>query len=274
MNSLLKVVCRSSGAVSFIIAASLWSATIAHPAQQPSDRLLIKRATDSYYNLRRLGLIEFRAAIKPNWSVVLADEIKNDPAGAERVLKMLSGLHFAMLLDQKDSVYVTHSSELSPGNDKLSTAFTDIYSGMDQMVHGFFDTWSLFSLTSVFPPSTSEFQLKDIGSEYELNYQEGSTAVQTIFAKDFITRSIKISGPGISGSVRPVLSKTPKGIVLTGYDGVYESGDHNKAVLRVEIGRQEVSGLELPRTLKISGTLNGQSFKTELFFTDYEVKLR
>jgi len=253
----------------------MWSAAIAHPAQEPSDRLLVKKASDSYYNLRRLGLVEFRASIKPNWKVVLADEIKKDPASADAGLKMLNGLHFAMLLDQKGSIYVTHSSEVSPTNDQMFAAFDQIYSGMDQIVHGFFDTWSLFNLTSAFPTSDSEFQLKDTGNLYELNYHDGPAAVKTTFSKDFLTKTIQISGSGLSAIVRPVLSKTSQGIVLTGYDGVYDSdAGRTQIVLHVEIEQQEVNSLQLPRTLKLSGSMNGEPFKSELSFSDYEVKTR
>src|SRR5437660_1292534 len=119
-------------------------AAAAQTAPQTGDREIIRQARDSYYSLRRFGLVEFQSTINPNWELVLADQIKSDPAGAQAGLKLLNGLHFEMTLDHNGAVHVTHRADVAPPNDQAAAGFNQIYSGMDQAAGGFFDSWSPF----------------------------------------------------------------------------------------------------------------------------------
>ena len=40
---------------------------------------MIEDARHVYYSLRSAGLDEFRATVKPNWELVLKDQLKADP---------------------------------------------------------------------------------------------------------------------------------------------------------------------------------------------------
>src|ERR1700739_2537439 len=111
-------------------------ATLAQSQTSVTDpKKVIEDARHAYYSLRAAGLDEFRATIKPNWELVLKDQIKSDPAGAQGGLKLLNGLHFSMLLDHNDKVTVTHHTDTEPSNDQQRKGFEDIYSGMDQAIN-------------------------------------------------------------------------------------------------------------------------------------------
>jgi hypothetical protein len=45
-----------------------------------------------------------RFTIKPNWSLVLGDQLKADRAKGEAAVKLLNGLHFFILLDKDGNV--------------------------------------------------------------------------------------------------------------------------------------------------------------------------
>src|SRR5579864_4682027 len=62
------------------------------------SKKVVEKARQAYYNLRDAGLEEFRATIKPDWSLVLKDQLKADPEKGEAAVKLLNGLHFSMLL--------------------------------------------------------------------------------------------------------------------------------------------------------------------------------
>jgi len=47
------------------------------------SKKVIEDARHAYYSLRTAGLDEFRATVKPNWELVLKDQLAADPAAAQ-----------------------------------------------------------------------------------------------------------------------------------------------------------------------------------------------
>src|SRR5689334_22858356 len=173
--------CKLYGSLLVVACFFLFFATAAHGVDRKD---VIDRAHRSYYSLRGLGLLEFKSSITPAWEVTLKNDLNTDPAGAQAGIKMLDTLHFAMTLDENGKVKVDHRADTPPPNEKAAAAFNQIYSGMDQAVSGFFETWSMFMLTSPFPEANSDYQLEDLGSEYRLSYKEGSANIVTSMNKD------------------------------------------------------------------------------------------
>ncbi|MGZ4854248.1 MAG: hypothetical protein ACXVKH_03410 [Candidatus Angelobacter sp.] len=244
-------------------------------AQKPvTDRKkVIEEARRSYYGLRLAGLDEFRATIKPNWEIVLKDELKASPENAQAALKLLNGLHFSMLLDQSDKVTVTHHADTAPGNEQQRQGFDQIYSGMDQAVSGFFATWSLFMLNSPFPSADSEYELEDLGTQYRLSYKDGKSDVITMMGKNLIITDIKVNSTEFVSSVRPQFVHTAKGFVLAGYDADYKPTSGPGVVkLTVKIDHEPVSGLQLPFGLVLDSVMDGAPTHMELAFSEHEVK--
>src|SRR5215472_2392679 len=110
-------------------------------AKVTAQQEIVKQARQSYYSLRAVGLDEFQSTVKPNWELILKDEIKSDPVQTEAALKLLNGLHFTMVLDQEGKVSVKHRTDFNPPNEQARHGFDQIYSGIDQAVSGFFATW-------------------------------------------------------------------------------------------------------------------------------------
>ena len=162
-----------------------------------NSKKVMEDARHAYYGLRAAGLDEFRATIKPNWELVLKDQIKADPVAGQAGVKLLNGLHFSMLLDRSDKVTVTHHTDTPPSNEQQRQGFDQIYSGMDQAINGIFATWSLFMLNSPFPLPDSDYKLEDLGTQYRLSYKDGSSDVVTMMGKDLIITDIKVTSDGI-----------------------------------------------------------------------------
>jgi hypothetical protein len=244
----------------------------APPASQDRKEVLHK-ARMAYYSLRGLGLLEFQSSITPTWEVTLAQEIRNDPASAQAGIKTLNGLHFAMTLDEQGKVKVAHRSDAPPPNEKAAAAFNQIYSGMDQAVSGFFETWSMFMLTSPFPETNSDYQVEDLGTEYRLSYKDGSADVVTIMNKDLMITELQVTSPEFFSSIRPQLSRRGGGFILDGYDADYRPTSGQGVVkLNVKLDYQDVNGLQLPRRLNMDSVYDGNPNQMELVFSDYQVK--
>lgn len=242
------------------------------PASSAQDEI-VKRARQSYYSLRAVGLDEFQSTVKPNWELVLKNEIQTNPAQAEAALKLLNSLHFTMVLDQQGKVSVKHHADVDPPNEQVRKGYDQIYSGIDQAVSGFFATWSLFMLNSPFPEAGSAFKLEDLGGQYRLSYREGDSDVVTLMSKDLMISEIKVTSPEFFSTVKPQISKTANGFVLTGYVGDYTPTSGPGVVhLNVQIENGPVNGLQLPLTLVADSTMDGAPTHMELAFSEYQVK--
>ncbi len=246
-----------------------------HGADRTDKKEIIRQARASYYSLRGLGLAGFQAGVKPTWEVVLKDQVRSDPASAQAALKLLNSLHFTMSLDSAGKASVEHSADAPPPNEQAASAFNQIYSGMDQALSGFFETWSPFMLTSPFPEVESDYQLEDQGGEYRLSYKDGSSDVLTIMKKDLTITSIKVVSPEFVSSLRPQFTRTAKGFILSGYSADYQPTSGKGVVaLKVQLEYQEVQGLQLPSKLFLDSHYDGEPTQMELVFANYQVTTR
>src|SRR6478609_7266218 len=252
----------------------LCGVAVAAQAQKPvTDRKkVIEDARHAYYSLRTAGMDEFRATIKPNWELVLKDQLAADPAAAQAGLKLLNGLHFSMLLDQNDKVTVTHHADTAPANEQQRQGFDQIYSGMDQAINGFFTTWSEFMLKPPLPAADSVYQLEDLGAQYRISYKDGPSDVITTMGKDMIITEVKESSKDYVSSVRPQLTRTARGFVLSGYSADYKPTSGTGVVkLDLKIQNQPVNGLQLPANLVLDSVLDGEPTHMELAFSEHQV---
>jgi hypothetical protein len=237
-------------------------------AAQTSNREVISKARSSYYSLKRLGLIEFRANIRPNWELIL----KGGPASPE-AMKLLNGLHFSILFGESGNVVVNHQADFPPKNDVVAKGYKDIFEGVDNAIYGFFETWNLFMFGSPFPEPDSAYELQDLGAGYLLTYAEPKNKVATTFGKDFDIKEIQVSGDSFSGAIKPQFKKTEHGQIIVAYKGSYLNAAGNlTSDLQVNIQYNEVSGLEVPLKVTVEGTYNGGPVNMEIVFSDYQIR--
>ena len=236
-------------------------------AAQTSNREVINQARNSYYNLKRLGLKEFRAQVRPNWEVVLKGESTSPEA-----MKLLNGLHFSILFGESGQVVVNHEADSPPRNETVAKGYQDIFKGVDNAIYGFFQTWNLFMFASPFPEPESAYELQDLGATYLLKYAEPNNRVTTTFGRDFSIREIQVSGDSFAGTIKPVFRKTEHGQIIVAYQGSYSGAAGNRtSELQVSIRYNEVDGLEVPLQVNVAGTYNGGPVNMEIVFSDYQI---
>jgi hypothetical protein len=248
----------------------------AAPGVDDADKKeIVKQAHAAYYNAKTQGLIEFQANVAPNWRIVLKDQLATNPEGAEKALKMLNGIHFTVSLDPQGIIKVAHRADVAPANESAAKGFEQIFTGMEQTMSGFFDTWKPFMFTSPFPEVDSEYQLVEKENQYYLSYKEDATDVVTTMSKDFAISELKVTAAGFKSSLKPRFKKGPQGFLMTGYTATYQGATATDTVqLQVEIDYQEVNGVQLPRSLNLSGNYQGTAFAMEMTFSNYDVKKR
>lgn len=255
---------RLSVAVMGVCLFSLTAAT----AGAADKKEVVQQARNSYYSLKTQGLVDFHCSLTPNWDALLADTKKQDPQAADKAIATLKQLQFTVSLGTTGSAKVTHTT-LTPDNAEMAKGLNQIYGGMEQMVSGFFDTWSPFMISSPFPDADGVYDLADQGDVWNLSYKEGeNTDVVNIMGKNLVIRELKVTTPQFSSSIRPQFTRSAQGLLLTGYDADYRGQSASETTqLKVGISYQMVNGLQLPQKLNLSGSYGGTPFQVEVAFS-------
>jgi hypothetical protein len=237
------------------------------PAQAADKDVVIRQARAAYYSLNGEGMQQFQCDMAPNWDALLADLRKTDPAGADRAVQKLKELRFSATVPSQGNAKVTHN-EISAENKKMADGLTQIYSGMEQMIVGFFQTWSVFVISPGLPEAGSTYQLEEIPSGYRISYKDGAADVVTQMNKDFSISSTAVSSKEFDSTLQPLFKQTAKGFLLSGYQATYTgTSAAEKTELQVKVDYQQIDGLQLPKTLDLQGTYGGNPFKVEVAFT-------
>ena len=250
------------------VAILLAPAAMAFQKPFDNDRVLTQ-ARASYYSLKSEGLAEFQCSMTPNWEALLAELHKTNPAGAEAAVKKLSSLQFSVTLPTGGDAQVTHNT-LEAENEEVAKGLKDIYSGMEQMTVGFFQTWSAFMVSPALPEPGNVYDLQKDGIQYRLSYKDGSSDVVTILDRDFAISSTRVTNATFDSTLEPQFRKSAPGLLLlAGYHATYKGtapGDNTD--LTVAIDYQAVDGFQLPRTLNLKGTYGNSPFAVEGGFSN------
>lgn len=237
-------------------------------AAAADNKEVLKQARDSYYSLKKQGLVDFHCNLTPNWDALLADTKKQDPAAADKAIATLKQLQFTVSLGTTGSAKVTHTT-VAPENADMAKGLNQIYSGMEQMVTGFFDTWAPFMISTPFPELDSVYNLTAQGDQWTLSYKEGATTdVVNTMSKNLVIRELKVTTPQFSSSIRPQFITSAQGFLLSGYDADYVGQSPSETTkLKVGISYQMVNGFQVPQTLDLSGSYGGTPFQVQVMFS-------
>ena len=252
-----------------LVVVSLSTAVV---AQTPEDRNILTQARQVYYNLRTHGMEGFRCDLTPDWENLLQDERKTDPAKVDSAIQTLNQVHFVGSLGADGKFRITHN-ELTGQSREMNDALAQIYGGMQQMASGFYDTWQLFTVAIPLPEVESKYRLQTVGPLYLLSYKEGDAAVATTMTKDFAISEMSVDTPAFHSAIHPTFTKTGSGLLLSGYDAVYEApGKPEESThLNVLIDHQEVSGVMMLQKLDLRGTYGGSKFAVIIGFSGCQV---
>ncbi len=236
-------------------------------AQQPDKTETLKKARQSYYSLKDQGLTGFQCTMDPNWAFLLEPQREANPTGIDAAIQKLQALHFALSVGADGNAKVTHN-ELTAENQQVADGLKQVYSGMEQMATGFFQTWSAYTISPALPDLTTPFELNSIGSDYVISYKEGSAEVTTTMDHDYAISSMRVKTTEFDSTIKPRFKKNPKGLLLSSYQAIYRGATAADATdLDVTIDYQEVNGLQLPQEIFLVGSYGATPFKVKVNFS-------
>jgi len=236
-------------------------------SSEVDKKQILATARQKYYNLRRSGLIELEASLKPNWQAV-ADFRSHTAA-----LEILEGMKLSISIDSESKLRMDHPTDLIPATEKAADYMKKIFDHLDQAVSRFISTWSVFMLTSPFSPVDSSYEITEFADRYQFSRKEGATNVVTLTDKDFRINEIRVTGENLKASLKPLLKEAPGGLILNGYVANYETSSRHTRV-ETSLEYQLVNGLQLPRKVNVNTVYEGEPARIEWLFSDYKVKVR
>jgi hypothetical protein len=220
------------------------------------DPDVIGQARDAYYNLTRQGFYGFDAALDPNWEVILG------PTATNENLKVFRALRFSITVDARGAVTVTHAV-VSTDRTRLQPYIKQIDYNIQRLVKPILGTWAMFMVNSPFPEN--QVRLENSGNSYHLFYTTESRDVMLTMTSDLLITEWKITDATAKRTIKPVFQKTTDGLLLTGYQSVFEPlGEGKKTTLEVNIGYQLVSGMKLPRKIQFKGMYGDEPVEAEV----------
>ena len=237
-------------------------------AQSSADQQFLDGARQSYSTLKRQGLIELKASVLPNWTLVFKDvPVKDRPA----LIRTASRLRFELDVDPNGTVHVTHSLlGPKPTGKVTAEAFDSIAKGVDLSITGFMMAWTPFMLSYLIPEKLDQFVLQDLVDHKVLTYKEGAVDVSLVISKDYEIR--ELSTP--QGTLKPFLKPYKSGFVLTGYEANNEDPVVGKVLLKVRIESVLIQGLLLPKTVFMTGSSGSTPINIQLGLANYRLKKR
>ena len=244
-------------------------------ADQADKRGIIRDARAAYYSLRRLGLESFEATMTPNWDAILS--VSAIPAEQKAVtISIVSGMHFVVSYGVDGKTKVTTRADTPARNEQMQRGYDQIFSGMNQFVEGFYQTYSPFMVESPFPPVESEYTVDTIDIGYRVSYmEEGKASIVTRMTKTFAIVETVITTPEFDSVIKPTFVTTEQGYVLSAYSGYYKrKTDKDATLVDAKIEHRLMEGFRLPSKLVFDSSIGSAPNKTEVVFSNYIVKRR
>ena len=232
----------------------------AHARQQATaNQELLSRARSAYYSLAKKQFKGFTATVEPNWEVILGDTAT--PAS----LKVFRAVQFSMTVDANGGATITHEFGPDAAKPELEPTVNRIHADVQRLVAGFFNTWRIFVVNSPFPET--EIQIENQNARYKLFYTTQAGDVTIAMGNDLAITEWNLTGPTVKRTVKPQFQKTPDGLLLSGYEGVFNPvGEGIKTRLEFHIEYQDEGGLKLPYKVRLSGMHGSEPVAAELVF--------
>jgi|SRR5579872_685669 hypothetical protein len=252
--------------VSFVFAASF------APNVWCSDKkAVLEEVNRKYYNLRANGLTEFSCQVVPDLDTAYKD-IKMDAVGRDQVLPIAKKVSFRVVVGQSGAASVSHQFSEAPPSDEIAGRLGQIANGIEQMVTGFFQTWSQLMINSPLPGANTEYQMEDLQDGYRFTADEGKTHVAVSMNHALVIDSLEAKTPDVEGTVHPRFVNGNNGLVLESYQAVYTTASSDSQELSVKVTYQEVDGLSLPQTITLTMALPQGRLQAPIVFRSCQVK--
>jgi hypothetical protein len=249
---------------------TLCTVAIAQTLPDAQAKHVLQQAHEKHYSLQTAGLTGFTGELHPAWEPFF-QQLKVDLK--DPLPPLIKQVHFYATFTSDGEAKITHSA-LPAADEALTARMTKSVGGFEQMVGGFYQTWSFFGYASPLPDTDSTYQVESVKGKYLLTYHEDKALIRTTITPEFAVEEMNYAGPTLSVDMHATWMQTAKGFLLSGYDGLTEIQPQGKVHIEIKINYETVDGFALPSKVEmVTPTPNG-TLDVTFTFTDYKVTKR
>lgn len=231
------------------------------------DEQLLASARRAYYDLRSLGLQEFRCQVVPDWDA-LAAATKADATGAQ-ALPLARKIRFNVSVGPDGAALVSHQSEIVSPNEQVAQRLQLMSTGSEQLLTGFFRIWATFMHGLPVSDKSNDYKIEHVDAQYRIAEKNGPFDIVLLMNPQMIVAELRVISPDFEHVFHPQFSRRSNGYLLTSADSSLRMKSF-AVESAFTVDYQEVEGFELPKTVtaKIGDT------QIALNFNDYRLKTR
>ncbi len=254
-----------------ILIASFLCAVICTPAWSADKKEVIQRARQSLYSLKTDGLIEFSCQASLDFDAAYKD-IKMDDIGRTQMLPAARNIRFQVAVGPSGAANVSHQFAEAPPNQEVADRLKNVAGGMEQIISGFFQTWSNLMIGSPFTGSPDEYQVDELPDGYRVMADAGTTHVEILLDRNYMLTSLAARTSDFDGTVRPHFTKRKDASLLQSYDATYKTTGASSQDLSMKIEYQDLEGLPIPHTIEVIMTLPQGHIDAPITLSNCQVK--
>jgi hypothetical protein len=237
------------------------------PAPCADKSAILRHAKETYYNLKANGLGDFTCQVSPDFEAAYKD-IQMDAVGRDQILPAAKKINFQVAVGPTGASAVSHQFSEAPPTEEVAQRLQKVAGGMEQIISGFFKTWSNMMINSPF--SDDEYQIEESPQGYALTGNKGETQVNVGLTRDLVMTTLSVRTSAFEGTLRPQFSSHEGGLLLKSYDATYKSGNSSQD-LTVKIDYQDIEGLPIPNMIEVLMVLPQGRMDAPIRFTNCKV---
>jgi hypothetical protein len=251
-------------------AAGQAGATASPPAGALDSKKIVHDMHDANYNLKKHGLGSVHCSVQVNWADMY-QQLGATGEDSKKLLALLEKSRFKVAIGPDGSTAISVESDEPPPNEQIAERMRQSFSGVQESITGFFNSWAGFMVRSMIPQPGEEYQLKAENGGYLLTFSGGGASVSINTDMNLKIGHVEFKSEKLSAGFDPTFEPTPDGYVLTAYSSTFTAPAGQPTSVTMTMENETVDGLVLPRTLRITVPYKDKSLAVGFVFSDYQV---
>ncbi len=235
------------------------------------DAALEFKINNLYVNYKALGLRKFKCQIKislfEKMLAMVNSQTKKDPSKYNAV----KDIKFYMNYDEKDGMKLDYTNYHPTGDAKYDDSVVKYLGGMQQMISGYWDSWSGVTFEPAIDPSQAEVIVKKTADGFEIAETKDSVTSINIFNPDLLMGECDVQKKDsleTAAVVKPRFFQTPEGWLVNSLAIIFPRTMNETITLKY----QEVSKYLLPSQAVIAMEMQeGKKAGFTLEFSGYQI---
>jgi len=236
------------------------------------NQAFISKVNESYYNLKREGLLELACEVNSSIFDQAKATLSTQYSLTNEETKILDSMKFYFSINQEGRFIFDFTQYIPTGNAQFDKELQLAIGNTQNILRGFYQVWREYVIYLKFKKSNIIYATEELPDRYNISYREGQSPLDKKMSLDnhFRIYQETIYNKGdIINKISPHFINSKQGLLLNGYEMDMENGSLK---LIVTIEYQEAEGLQVPKEVSAQYTRSGATQNVELRFLDFKIK--